>query len=93
MSIEGIIPVEGFRYTSVNEEITLQELEGREEGTRLLIKDSKGNSVAIVDLVGLDALYSKADPTRIRVQFPKRYYIQVNSDLNSVLLTPRRMET
>ncbi len=93
MSTEGIISVEGFRYTSVNKEMTLQEREGREDGKRLLIKDSKGNSVAIIELVGSDALYSKADRTRMRVQFPKGCHAKISSVLNAVLLTPETIET
>ena len=77
-------------YYVIKKEIKLMEGKLKNRGELLLIKDSNDNPVALLNLVGEDAVY-KGEP-RVRVMFPKDRYVRISSSLRSVILTPAKTE-
>ncbi len=82
----------GIRGSNIEQEVTLQIEEqssgrGGHRGKPLLIKDSEGNPILIINLIGEDVLYS--GKSRVELTLPKDHNTSVCVGQRTIGLVPR----
>lgn len=75
----------------IKEEIKLREGKHGEKGDLVLIKDSEGRPVAIIKLMGEDALY-RGEP-RICITLPNDRFVQVATGLHEATVIPGKLSS